>query len=96
MGIYQLRRVSREDGGLRRPLQNLKKGKIFSGGYRWKMKPQWRRKQSKKQNSPSMAGFSQSTVAEVKVWLRFEFLDLQEVGGEMKLGFVPWNLQNVG
>ena len=30
----------------------------------------------------------------ITVWRRFEFLDLQEVGGEIKPGFVSWNLQN--
>ena len=30
----------------------------------------------------------------ITVWRRFEFLDLQEVGREIKLEFVSWNLQN--
>ena len=30
----------------------------------------------------------------IRVWRRFEFLDLQKVGEERKLGFVSWNLQN--
>ena len=54
----------------------------INGGWRWLM------------TKSTIAGEDLIFRNLIRVWRRFEFLDLQKVGEERKLGFVSWNLQN--